>query len=437
MPIVAAQCAVVAVYLFLLTVPAFSPLPARDARLFESLTLVAQFLFWGLWWPFVILITLFAGRLWCGVLCPEGAISEFASRHGLEMPIPRWIRWSGWPFVAFVATTVYGQLISVYEYPKAALLILGGSTVAAVAIGLVYGRGKRVWCRYLCPVSGVFGLLARFSALRFRVDRDGWSRAPRQKAVDCPTLVDIARMRSAAQCHLCGRCSGHRGSVALERRPLGEEVLALTEREFGPWETRLLIFGMIGLATGAYQWSASPWFVAAKQAIATWLIDRDSLWLLGNDVPWWLLTNYPGAHDVFTPLDGLVIVCYLAAAALLLGGWLAACLRIAAIALHGRRNASSGQLAYALVPFGGVGLFLGLSMLTATMLKAEGLILAWLPHARALLLALGCGWSLWLAWRISGLREGTTALRRAVCVAALAGGMLPALFAWVLLFYSW
>lgn len=437
MPIIAAQCAVVAVYLFLLTVPAFSPLPARDARLIESLTLVAQFAFWGIWWPFVIIMTLFAGRLWCGVLCPEGAITELASRHGLAIPIPRWIRWSAWPFVAFVATTVYGQLISVYEYPKAALLILGGSTVAAAGIGFVYGRGKRVWCRYLCPVSGVFGLLARFSALRFRVDRIQWGRAPRLRAVDCPTLVDIARMRSAAQCHLCSRCSGHRGSVALERRPLGEEVRALTEREFSPWETRLLIFGMIGLATGAFQWSASPWFVAAKQAIATWLIERDSFWLLGDDVPWWLLTNYPGAHDVFTPLDGLLIVCYLAAAAGLLGGWLAMCLRFAASALHGRRDASAAHLAYTLVPFAGVGLFLGLSMLTATMLKAEGLILAWLPHARALLLALGCGWSLWLAWRISGLRVGTTALRRAVCVAALAVGMLPALFAWVMLFYSW
>ncbi|MCZ7655462.1 MAG: 4Fe-4S binding protein [Rhodocyclaceae bacterium] len=41
--------------------------------------------------------------------------------------------------------------------------MLGGSTVAAVAVGWLYGRGKRVWCRYLCPVSGVFALLARIA----------------------------------------------------------------------------------------------------------------------------------------------------------------------------------------------------------------------------------------------------------------------------------
>jgi hypothetical protein len=147
----AVQWIVVALYLVLISVPALMPLPARAAHLWNDLTLFAQFVFWGLWWPFVLLSMVLVGRAWCGLLCPEGTLTQFASRHGRGHALPHWIMWKGWPFLAFAMTTIYGQLISVYQYPAPALLILGGSTAAALVVGFLYGRNKRVWCRYLCP----------------------------------------------------------------------------------------------------------------------------------------------------------------------------------------------------------------------------------------------------------------------------------------------
>ncbi|MCR4332775.1 MAG: 4Fe-4S binding protein, partial [Sulfuricaulis sp.] len=170
----AIQWTVVVVYFALVIIPAFLPLPPDSAHLYDNLTRLAQFAFWGIWWPFVMVSMMLMGRVWCGVFCPEGSLTELVSRRGMQYPIPRWIRWGGWPFVAFVMTTVFGQLLSVYEYPKATLLILGGSTLMALAVGFVYGRGARVWCRYLCPASGVFGLLARLAPLHFHVDRTAW-----------------------------------------------------------------------------------------------------------------------------------------------------------------------------------------------------------------------------------------------------------------------
>ncbi|MBI4983994.1 MAG: 4Fe-4S binding protein, partial [Rhodocyclales bacterium] len=287
------------------------------------MVLLAQYLFWGVWWPFVILSIMVAGRVWCGVLCPEGALAEFASRHGRGGVIPRWLRWSGWPLVAFVLTTIYGQLISVYEYPEVALLILGGSTVAAAGVGYLYGQGKRVWCRYLCPVSGVFALLARIAPIHFRVDRAAWLHHPaRTAAVDCAPLLPVSHLDSMAQCHACGRCSGHRGAVDLALRSPNAEILGAKVPQ--THEALLLIFGMLGVALGAFQWTVSPWFVAAKQTAATWLVERDILWPLADNAPWWLLTHQPAAGDVFTWLDGAAVLAYILAVAALLGGtvWL-------------------------------------------------------------------------------------------------------------------
>ena len=176
--ITALQLATVIIYVLLLVLPALNPLPADDDRILDNLTRFAQFVFWGLWWPGVILVVLLLGRFWCGVLCPEGALAEWASHYGAGRGIPRWMKWSWWPLVAFLGTTIYGQLVSVYEYPQAAALVLGGSTIAAILVGLAYGRGKRVWCRHLCPVNGVFGILSRFSFLQFRVDHPQWEDAP-------------------------------------------------------------------------------------------------------------------------------------------------------------------------------------------------------------------------------------------------------------------
>jgi polyferredoxin len=398
--ILAVQWIVLVVYLALLIIPAFMPLPPEDAHLYDNLRLFAQFVFWGVWWPFVMLSMMLVGRVWCGVFCPEGAMTELASRHGLGLPIPRWMRWSGWPFTAFVCTTVYGQLVSVYEYPQPALLILGGSSVAAVAIGLVYGKGTRVWCRYLCPANGVFALLAKIAPVHFRVDGALWnSSTERQARVNCAPLINIRHMKSASACHACGRCSGHKGAVQLAARSSAQEILRAGNMDVKTGEAFTLMFGVLGIATAAFQWSSSRLFLQMKNTLAGWLVEHDSFWPLQDNAPWWLLTHYPAAHDVFTWLDGFCILLYL------LGGGAAVGLIIyASVRLAARLARTSGvswqRLSLGLVPLAGMGIFLGLSMLTLGHLKAERLSLEWVPAVRVTLLVLGSGFAAWLGWKL-------------------------------------
>jgi hypothetical protein len=196
----------------------------------------------------------------------------------------------------------------------------------------------------------------------------------------------------------------------------------------------LLIYGLLGVAVGAFQWTASPWFIAAKQAAAEWLIEHDILWPLADNAPWWLLTHYPDKNDVFSWLDGAAICAYILGVALLLGSWVLLWLAAAAGTQPGKLRANSIRLGYALTPLAGCGVFLGLSALTVSMLKTEGLVLHWLPQARMLLLGLAAAWTIWLAGRQLWPSGAWRALAGTLL---LLPGVAGVIWAWSLLFFIW
>ncbi len=435
------QWAVVLVYIFLVAVPAFLPLPGRAAHIWSDLVLFAGFVFWGLWWPFVLLSMVLVGRTWCGIFCPEGALSEAASRFGRGLSVPRWITWKGWPFTAFACTTIYGQMVSVYQYPKPALLILGGSTLGAIAVGFLYGRNKRVWCRYLCPVNGVFGLLAKLAPVYFRVDSEAWARSRRAgkahvQALDCAPLVAIKTMKGAADCHMCGRCSGFRGAIALAPRAQDHEIVHVAGRVANPAETVLIVLGLMGVAVGAFHWSASPWFIELKQACAALLVDHGFSSVLEIQPPWWILTDYPDRNDRMNLLDGTVLLAYIAATAIVIAAAVSACLALATTCLGRWSWVRFHHLAQSLIPIAGCGVFLGLSALTVTMLRAEGLAMGFVGTLRAALLLAAALWSLRLAWKIAGLATPSLS-RRAAAVVSIGGAVGTGVASWGVLFWVW
>ena len=170
---------------------------------------------------------------------------------------------------------------------------------------------------------------------------------------------------------------------------------------------------MIGLAIGAFEWSASRVVRrAAKPPRSSCVVDHGPAWLLADNAPWWLLTHYPEAHDVFTWLDGALIVGYIRSSRRVLSVAVFGALGLAARALPGARMPQVCRLSYALIPLAGLGVFLGLTTLTATLAKAEGIGLGWVPYARAAVLTAGSVWSVWLAWQQLARAASTFAAHR-------------------------
>jgi polyferredoxin len=319
------------------------------------------------------------------------------------------------------------------------LVVLGGSTLMAVAVGLVYGRNKRVWCRYLCPVNGVFAVLAKLAPVHYQVDSAAWEasrQSPPPPPVTCAPLVPIRTMQGASTCQMCGRCSSYRGAITLASRSPQQEVVNVAGNRADPWETGLILFGLMGIAVGAFHWSASPWFVDAKQAAAEYLVSVGIVWPLEYSAPWWLLTNYPAQNDVLTLLDGALLLGYIVSTALVCGSvlslLLAAAVRVAGAWSWSRFH----HLSQALIPMAGCGVFLGLSATTISLLHAEGL--TWpegVAAARAMLLLGATVWCGLLAWGIAG--RWTHSARRAVVAAAATFAAGCSGFCWVLLFWIW
>jgi hypothetical protein len=87
-------------------------------------------------------------------------------------------------------------------------------------------------------------------------------------------------------------------------------------------------------------------------------------------------------------------------------------------------------------PIAACGVFLGLSAITVTMLRAEGLTLGFVGPLRALLLGAAAVWSIVLAWKIAGFATANYVRRFAATFwAALAAS--TSLVSWAVYFWVW
>ena len=180
----------------------------------------------------------------------------------------------------------------------------------------------------------------------------------------------------------------------------------------------------------------SVWlFVDLKQYLAAWLIDRNILWPLDTNAPWFLFTHYPEQNDVFSWLDGTMVIGYIVVTGIVYGTALLALLAIGTRML-GKMNATRlHHLTLALIPIAGVGVFLGLSATTVSLLRAEHLPLWWVPGLRLGLLGAANLWSAWLAWRVTS-RYSPTLVPRVLTMVWFVAALAVADSAWYLMFWG-
>ncbi|MEM9005560.1 MAG: sigma 54-interacting transcriptional regulator, partial [Cyanobacteria bacterium P01_F01_bin.86] len=207
---------------------------------------IALNFFWAWWWPVILLVFPFLGRIWCAV-CPFMIYGEVLQTLSLKLfprQLKRWPRqeaerWGGWfLFGLFALILLWEELWNLENtaYLSACLLLL--ITAGAVIFSQIFER--RFWCRYLCPIGGMNGLFAKLAITELRAQqgtcsaecttyqcyKGGPAKGEGQSTNGCPLYSHPAQLEDNRDCVLCMTClkaCPHR-SVEVNLRPPGIEL---------------------------------------------------------------------------------------------------------------------------------------------------------------------------------------------------------------------
>ncbi len=430
--------AMFSLFLCVLFVPLALPEPPENATPFSHFTTFASYGLWGLWFPLVFLSVIFTGRSWCGLLCPMGAASESLNQRGLQRPIPRWLRWEGTPVVSFLFITILGQTVGVRDHPEAVAEVFGGTLLAAMLIGFLYGRNKRAWCRHMCPIGLLLGVFSRIGAVQLVPKRKKLCGDHYTEKGVCPTMIDIPRKVESRHCIECFRCVNPKakGGLYLRARRPGAEIEAIRDHHANPAEVWFMFLGA-GAALGGFLWLVLPAYQALRQRVGEWFIERKWFWI-GETGPSWLMSVHPERREVFNWLDFFMIVGFMLACMLLLAAVLAVTTALAAWisgCIGGDRSFSQRfvELGYQYTPVAMMSLILGLGGELFETLSYLGLG-AYIGTAKGLVFLLGLVWSVYLGERILA-RQGAAPRRRWLpLLPGTAGSVLVGLAWWPAIF---
>lgn len=175
---------------------------------------------WIFWWFLLITFMVpFFSRLWC-IMCPIPFLGEWFQRGALIKVRDRMFglnkRWPNYLsnlWIQNIGFMILGTFfIILATRPFVSAVVLGGLFVLSTLLAVVYQR--RVFCSYVCPVSGFLGIYAMSSMIELRrKDSDVCARCKtkscavgNQNGWACPWFLYVGKLDRNNNCGLCMEC---------------------------------------------------------------------------------------------------------------------------------------------------------------------------------------------------------------------------------------
>jgi len=173
-------------------------------------------------WVVLAIVGLTAGRVFCGWVCPMGAVQQFLHRKNgwfVSPGIHRWLR-----YVRFAVAVVAIVTVAIWSVrfwgpwdPFRTLFRIDATNWYGpyVLMGVVLVASIFVfapWCRYVCPLGAILSLFSRVSLFKVRLDESKCTDCKRCARLDCQYGAIVAGEKgvkpsiSYFDCTSCGEC---------------------------------------------------------------------------------------------------------------------------------------------------------------------------------------------------------------------------------------
>jgi len=207
---------------------------------------IANIYVWIVWWAVLNLFLIpIGGRFWC-TMCPLAISGEWAARLSALFQ-----KWEGaealvdrvWPKrfrniwlqnISFLSVALFSAII--LTRPLATGIVLGGFLVVVLITSWIYGR--RIFCGYICPVSGYIGIYSMVSPVEVRVKGSKVDYTDKECLLACETGSDCpwAEHPNNQTCNACYGMSTQcfqtsaKNNITLNISPFGRDLFVANGR---------------------------------------------------------------------------------------------------------------------------------------------------------------------------------------------------------------
>jgi polyferredoxin/plastocyanin len=197
---------------------------------------------WIVWWAALKFFFIpIGGRSWC-MMCPLPLPGEWLDhrsfvKKGREKPLS--VARKGWPKsldnawtmnISFLGMALFSAII--LTRPLATGIVLSMFIIVAMYTSAKYG--KRIFCRYICPVSGFTGMYSMVAPVEIRVrdpevckkHTDKTCITGNENGYGCPWMEYPGNLQRNVNCGMCTECfkSCSQDNLAFNIRPFGSDL---------------------------------------------------------------------------------------------------------------------------------------------------------------------------------------------------------------------